>query len=87
MSSTDAAVRRRASGFAAFANVVWTLVMSSAVFVAFLIAPLVVLALAFLVYWMWPGSPSRSRSASPTDELETSEAGGDRPAYRFGTGG
>lgn len=87
MKSTDAAVRR-SSGFSALFGVVTTLVMSTVVFVAFLIVPLIVLGLAFAVYWVWPGSRSRkSRPAPATTDDAPGQADAELPAYRFGTGG
>lgn len=86
--STDAAARRQASGFSILAGVVWTLVMSTVVFVAFLLVPLLVLALAFGVYWVWPGNRSRkSRSSAPTPgDAPEGQGDAELPAYRFGTG-
>lgn len=86
MESTNATARRRASGFSAFTGVVSTLVMSTVVFVAFLLVPLLVLGLAFLIYWLWPGNrPGKSRPAASAPG-DTPEAAAELPAYRFGTG-
>lgn len=87
MPSTAAAGGRRASGLAAFVSIVWTLLMSTVVFVAFLLLPIVVLGLAFGVYWFWPGArPKKSKTPKP-DDTDTNDAELDLPAYRFGTGG
>lgn len=87
MKSTNAAVPR-ASGFSALTGVVMTLVMSTAVFVAFLLVPLVVLGLAFAIYWLWPGGrPGKSRpAATATGGAPEEQGDAELPAYRFGTG-
>ena len=88
MESTNGAVRRRASGFSAIIGVTTTLVMSTVVFVAFLIVPLVVLGLAFLIYLVWPGGrPGKKRPAAPSASTTTAaQSDAELPAYRFGTG-
>lgn len=87
MKSANPAVRPRASGFSALTGVVWTLVMSTVVFVAFLIVPLIVLGLAFAVYWFWPGNRSRKTRPAATSDAPDGQGDAELPAYRFGTGG
>lgn len=88
MESTNATARRRASGFSALTGVVSTLVMSTVVFVAFLLVPLLVLGLAFLIYWLWPGSRPRKSgpAAAASGGAPEGEGAAELPAYRFGTG-
>ena len=89
MKSTDAAGRRRASGPAAFVGVLSALVMSTAVFVAFLIVPLLVLGIAFLIYWIWTARTTKAAKPAlpPAGQVDADQAEVDLPAYRFGTGG
>lgn len=89
MESSDGVVRRRASGWSALFGVTTTLVMSTAVFVAFLIVPVIVLGLAFLLYFFWPGSrPGKKRPSAPASpDVTDGQSDAELPAYRFGTGG
>ncbi|NRQ48281.1 hypothetical protein [Aeromicrobium stalagmiti] len=87
MESFEATGRTRASGPAAFVGVVTTLVLSTAVFVGFLMAPLIVLGGAFLLYVLWPGSSARTSKPAAAVEPSADADDADRPAYRFGTGG
>lgn len=86
MESTNAV--RRASGFSVISGVVVTLVLSTAVFVAFLLVPLLVLGLAFAIYWLWPSGRSRKSRPAATAPGDAPEVQGNAelPAYRFGTG-
>ncbi len=88
MESVDSAARRKASGFSALVGVVSTLVMTTVVFVAFLLVPLLVLGLALFIYWVWPNRTRKKRpaAAAPGDAAD-GEGAAELPAYRFGTGG
>jgi hypothetical protein len=87
MQSSTPVKRPRASGSKALVGIVTTLVTSTVVFVAFLIAPVIVLGLALLAYWVKTSSGSRSsRPSKPVLATADTDDTTDLPAYRFGTG-